>query len=152
MQLRKGSIFLFLLLTFSLLATVCSVVADTGTYPIQPLQQQTIKLNLNNGDSVTGTIVVNGQGMIDFWISDPQGMNVTNYSNAGQTSFSINAQTSGTFTFHMFNPSADSSISVTINYNPNYTILGMPQELFLLLVIVGIALLLVVVWALSSKV
>ena len=152
MQLRKGSIPLFLLLTFSLLATVRSVVADTATYPIQPLQQQTITLTLNNGDSVTGTIVVNGQGMIDFWISDPQGMNVTNYSNAGQTSFSINAQTSGTFTFHMFNPSADSSISVTINYNPNYTILGMPQELFLLLVIVGIALLLVVVWALSSKV
>jgi len=152
MQLRKGSIPLFLLLTFSLLATVRSVVADTATYQIQPLQQQTITLTLNNGDSVTGTIVVNGQGMIDFWISDPQGMNVTNYSNAGQTSFSINAQTSGTFTFHMFNPSADSSISVTINYNPNYTILGMPQELFLLLVIVGIALLLVVVWALSSKV
>ena len=152
MRLRKGSIFLFLLLTFSLLATVCSVVADTGTYPIQPLQQQTIKLNLDNGDSVTGTIVVNGQGMIDFWISDPQGMNVTNYSNTGQTSFSINAQTSGTFTFHMFNPSADSSISVTINYNPNYTILGMPQELFLLLVIVGVALLLIIVWALSSKV
>ena len=152
MQLRKGSIPLFLLLTFSLLATVRSVVADTATYPIQPLQQQTITLTLNNGDSVTGTIVVNGQGMIDFWISDPQGMNVTNYSNAGQTSFSINAQTSGTFTFHMFNPSADSSISVTINYNPNFTILGMPQELFLLLVIVGVALLLVVVWALSSKV
>ena len=151
MQFRKGSILLFLLLTFCLLSTSYLVNADTGTFQVQPLQQQTITLNLNNGDSVTGTIVVNGQGMIDFWISDPQGMNVTNYGNVGQTDFSMNAQTSGNFTLHMFNPSANSSVSATINYNPNYTILGMPQELFLLLVIVGIALLLIVVWALSSK-
>ena len=151
MQFRKGSILLFFLLTFCLLSTSCLVNADTGTFQIQPLQQQTITLNLNNGDSVTGTVVVNGQGVIDFWISDPQGTNATNYSNVGQTGFSMNAQTSGNFTLHMFNTSTNSSVSATINYNPNYTILGMPQELFLLLVIVGIALLLIVVWALSSK-
>ena len=151
MQFRKGNILLFFLLTLCLLSTSCLVNADTGTFQIQPLQQQTITLNLNNGDSVTGTVVVNGQGVIDFWISDPQGTNVTNYGNVGQTGFSMNAQTSGNFTLHMFNPDANSSVSATINYNPNYTIMGMPQELFLLLVIVGIALLLIVVWALSSK-
>jgi hypothetical protein len=151
MQFKKGSIPLFLLLTFSLFATVCSVIADTRTCEIEPQQQQTITLNLNNGDSVSGTIVVNGQGLIHFWISDPQGMNVTDYGNVGKTDFSLNAQTSGTFTLHMFNTSPDSSVSATINYNATYRILGMPQELFLLLVIVGVALLLIIVWALSSR-
>jgi hypothetical protein len=151
MQLKKGSLPLFLLLTLSLLATACTVSADIGTFQILPLQQQTITLNLNNGDSVSGTVVVNGQGLIDFWISDPQDINVTNYGNVGQTDFSMNAQTSGTFTLHMLNTSADSSVSVTINYNATYRILGMPQELFLVLVIVGIALLFIIVWALSSR-
>jgi len=152
MRLAKRGIPLFLFMTSCLLAATYSVNADTGTYLIQPLQQQTITLNLNNGDSVTGTIVVNGQGSIDFWISDPQGVNITNYNNVGQTDFSMSAQTSGNFTIHIFNTGADSSVSATINYNPNYTILGIPQELFLLLVIVGVALLLIIVWALSSKI
>lgn len=152
MQPRKNSILLFLLLTASLFVIICPVIAETGTYQIQPQQQKTVSLSLNSGDSVTGSIVVNGEGAIDFWISDQRGMNVTSHGNVGQTEFSLNAQNSGTFTFHIFNRSTDSSVRTTLNYNATHRIFGMPQEMFLLLVIVGIVLLLIAVWAVLSKI
>lgn len=152
MQPRNNGILLFLLLAASLFVIICPVIAETGTYQIQPQQQKTISLSLNSGDSVTGSIVVNGEGSLDFWISDPQGMNVTSHSNIGQTDFSLNAQTSGTFTSHIFNRSTDSSVTAILNYNTTRRIFGMPQEMFLLLVIVGVVLLLIAVWAVLSKI
>ncbi len=149
MRLKVNSVPLFLLVVASLLAIVCPAFAETGTYQIPPQQQQIIQLNLNSGDSASGSIVVNGGGNVDFWISDPQGMNVTTYS--GQTEFSLDANTSGYFAFHMFNTSTDTSVSVTLNYNVVHEIFGMSQEMFLLLVIVGVALLMIIVWAIMSK-
>jgi uncharacterized membrane protein YdbT with pleckstrin-like domain len=151
MQPRKNNIPLFLFLTAYFFIVICPAIAETGTYQIQPQQQRTVSLSLNNGDSVTGSIVVNGEGSIDFWISDSQGMNVTYYNNIGQTEFSLNAQTSGTFTFHILNRSTDSSVTATLNYNATHRIFGIPQEMFLLLVVVGIVLLLIIVWAVLSK-
>ena len=146
---KVTSVPLFLLVVASLLAIVCPAFAETGTYQVPPQQQQIIPITLNSGDSASGSLVVNGRGNVDFWISDPQGNNVTTYS--GQTEFSLDANTSGTFAFHIFNLSTDASVSVTLNYNVVYEIFGMPQEMFILLVIVGVALLMIIVWATMSK-
>lgn len=155
MQPRKNNLLLFLLLAVSLFVFVCPVIAETGTFQnIPPHQQRTVLISLNNGDSVTGSIVVNGEGAIDFWVSDPQNNNVTSatHNNIGQTDFSLTAQSSGTFTFHIFNRSTDSNVTVTLNYNATRRIFGIPQEMFLLLVIVGVVLLLIVAWAVLSKI
>ena len=152
MQLnRKKSILLFLLLGLFLNTIVYTANAETGTFEISPQQQQVVSINLNNGDSASGTIVVNGEGAIDFWITDPQGNNVTVHGNTGQAQFSLDAKTSGTFQFHIFNKSASSNVTATLNYNVVRRIFGMPQEMFLLLVIVAVVLLLIVIWAVMSK-
>jgi hypothetical protein len=130
---------------------ISQAVAETSTYQIPAQQQRLISFNLNNGDSASGTIILNGAGSVDFWISDPQNRNVTAYTNIGQTEFSINAEISGTFFFHIFNKSID-SVSATLNYNVVHRIFGMPQEIFLLLVIVGVLLLLIIFWAILSKI
>ena len=96
--------------------------------------------------------MADGEGTFNFWISDPQSMNVTSYSNIGQTEFSLDAKTSGTFAFHILNRSTDASAAATLNYDVVRRVFGMPQEMFLLLVVVGVALLMITVWATMSKI
>jgi hypothetical protein len=154
MQSRKNNLLLLLLLAAYVFVFICPVIAETGTYQIQPQYQRTVSISLNSGDSVAGSIVVNGEGAIDFWVSDPQSNNVTSatHNNIGQTDFSLTAQSSGTFTFHIFNRSTGSSVTAMLNYNATHRIFGIPQEMFLLLVIVGVVLLLIVAWAVLSKI
>lgn len=151
MLYKKKIFLLFSFLSTFLFLVVSTAIAETGTYQIAPQQQKVISINLNSGDSASGTIVVNGEGAIDFWISDPQNMNVTTQSYIGHSEFSFTAETSGTFLFYMFNRSMESSVTVTLNYNVVHNIFGMPQEIFLLLLIVGVVLLLLVIWAILSK-
>jgi hypothetical protein len=154
MQLnKKNSLLLFLFLgIFLVMIIVYSANAETGTYEIQPQQQRIVSINLNSGDSVSGTVVVNGEGAVDFWISDPQGNNVTAHGNTGQEPFSLNAETSGTFQLHIFNRSTSSNVNAVLNYNVVHRIFGMPQEMFLLLVIVVVVFLLIIIYAAMSKI
>lgn len=147
MQHKKGTI---LLLSVFLLAVIAQVIADTATLEILSQQQRVVSFNLNSGDSASGTMVTNGAVTVDFWITDPQNRNVTVYSNVGNVQFSFEAQASGTFMFHIFNKNSETVLG-TLNYTLVHRIFGMPQETFLLLVIVGIVLLMLVVWALMSK-
>jgi len=138
----------FFAVVFSII--VYSAIAETGTFDILSQQQQIVTVNLNSGDKISGTVVVNGEGAIDFWISDPQNNNATAPTSVGQRTFSFTAESSGTFSLHLYNKEA-SSVSVTLNYNVSRQIFGMPQEIFLLIVIVGVILLLIIIWALLSK-
>jgi hypothetical protein len=140
----------FLLFSAFLLTVVVQVMADTATLEVPPQQQKLVYFNLDSGDSASGTIVINGGATVDFWITDPQNNNVTVYNNVGNAQFSFQAQTSGTFLCHVFNTGSD-TVQGTLNYTLEHQILGMPQETFLLLVIVGIVLLMLIVWALMSK-
>ena len=151
MQHKKISLLFSLFLSTLLFATISQAIAEQNKLQIPPKQEKTVSVSLNSGDSTSGTIVVDGEGSIDFWVSDPQNKNVTSSPNIGQTQFSLNAETSGTFTFHVFNI-GDSEVSATLNYNVVHRIFGMPQEMFLLLVIVGVVLLMLIIWAVMSKV
>jgi hypothetical protein len=151
MQHRKTSFPLFLFLFTILFAIILQASAETNKLQIPPKQEKIVSVNLNSGDSASGTVVVNGEGSVDFWVSDPQNKNVTEpYINIGQTQFSLTAETSGTFTFHVFNR-GDDNVDVTLNYSVVRRIFGMPQEIFLLLVIVGVVLLMLIIWAVMSK-
>jgi hypothetical protein len=151
MRTKKKALIFTLFFAICLFATVNQVNAETKTFTVLPCQQEIISLNLNAGDSASGSIVVNGEKAVDFWVSDPHNDNVTLYPNVGHADFSFTAETTGTFLIHLFNRATDSSVTVTINYNAVHRIFGMPQEMFLLIVIVGIVLLLLAVWAILSK-
>ena len=151
MQHKKTSLILFLFLFMLLFAIIPQANAETKPLKLPPKQDTTISVNLNSGDSMSGTVVVNGEGSVDFWVSDPQNGNATSSNNIRYTQFSITAETSGTFTFHMFNR-GDNEVTLTLNYNAVRRIFGMPQEIFLLLVIAGIVLLMLIIWAVMSKV
>jgi len=147
----KTAIFFFVLF-FALISpfAVGFVFAETVTYDVFLQQQQIVTVSLNAGDKMAGTALVNGEGTIVFWISDPHNHNVTVPSSVGQKTFSLTAETSGVFSVHLYNSGA-SAVSVTLNFNVSHQIFGMPQEIFLLMVIVGGILLLIVFWAILSK-
>ncbi|MGQ9565970.1 MAG: emp24/gp25L/p24 family protein [Candidatus Bathyarchaeales archaeon] len=147
----KTAIFFFVLF-FTLVSSfvVGFLFAETATYDVLPQQQQIVTVNLNAGDKIAGTILVNGEGTIAFWISDPQNNNVTVSSSVGQKTFSLTAETSGTFSVHLYNEGV-SVVSVTLNFNVAHQIFGVPHEIFLLMVIVGIVLLLIMFWAILAK-
>jgi hypothetical protein len=147
---RKMNPFVFLLLSAFTLAVIAQATADTTLLDVSSQQQKVVYFSLNSGDSASGTLVTDGGATVDFWITDPQNRNVTVYSNVGNVQFSFEAQASGTFLFHIFNKNPD-TVQGTLNYTLVHRIFGMPQETFLLLVIVGIVLLMLIVWALMSK-
>jgi hypothetical protein len=150
-RLRKTIPLFTLFLIVCLSIVIHQATAETKTYTILPQQEEIIALNLNTGDSASGSISVNGDRAVDFWISDPQNTNVTTHNNTGHANFVFTAETSGTFLIHLYNRATDSSLTVTLNYNAVHKIFGMPQEMFLLLLIIGVILLLLVFWAILSK-
>jgi len=145
----RGILTLLFLFSFAF-AVVVQVMADTVALQVLPQEQKVVSFSLNSGDSASGIMVTNGAVNVDFWISDPQNRNVTVYSSVGSVDFSFVAQTSGTFQFHVFNKNAETVVG-TLNYTLVHRIFGVPQEIFLLLVIVGIVLLMVIAWAVMAK-
>jgi hypothetical protein len=140
----------FLLLSAFLFIAVLPTMADTTSFEILPQQQRAFSFDLSSGDSSSGTMVTNGALTVDFWITDALNNNVTAYSSTGSADFSFEAHTSGTFQFHIFNRNSQ-TVQGTLNYDIVHRIFGIPQEMFLLLLIVGIVLLMLIIWGLMSK-
>jgi hypothetical protein len=101
--------------------TVCVHASTTFTVP--PLSEQTEKVNLNQGDSVKGTISVSGgTGTgVDFMVSDPNGKEMLSYNYTTYTTFSFSASITGTYTLSFDNSfcSCEGGKNVTLNYSVN---------------------------------
>lgn len=140
----------FLFLSISILALIPLAMADTAALQVLPKQEKVIAFNLSAGDAASVTLVMNSAATVDFWITDPQNRNTTVQSHVGNAEYSFDAQTSGTYLFHVYNRNSETALG-TLNYTLVHRILGMPQEIFLLLVIVVIVFIMLFVWAAMSK-
>jgi len=141
---KKNVLLLLVLLSLSLIVGV----ARAETFTVPPPQEITRTIGLSNGDRVSGSIsVVGGSGNdIDFYVTDPDGNVILRYDRITQTSFSFSASTTGTYTMHFDNSfSIFSSKSVTLDYTVTESILGLPQEYFLILLGLIVVLIVVVV-------
>lgn len=123
-------------------------IARAETFTVSPHQEITRPIGLSNGDRVSGSIsVVGGSGNdIDFYVTDPNGNIILRYDRVTQTSFSFSASTTGTYTMRFDNSfSIFSTKSVTLDYTVTESILGLPQEYFLVLLGLIVVLIVVVV-------
>ena len=139
-------------LCFLLLVLVCgSAKAYSETLKV-PGQGSTSRIeNLNEGDQVMGRIILVGDS-VNFSVSGPDSETILNYTVTGLAEFSFSAIKAGRYVFLFENFSSGDDKSVALNYSIQNYIFGLPQEYFLLLVIVGIVLVAVVVFAsLSPK-
>lgn len=123
----KLSIASITLLSLLLLGSFLAFACATQTFTVPNLTMQTVSLNLNQGDKVTGSITVSGGSGNDvtFTIQDPNGNTVKSYSHTTSNSFEFTASESGTYKLVFDNTfSLLSSKSVTLDYSVQSAIVG----------------------------
>jgi hypothetical protein len=118
----KVSTLLLTLLLFFAFALASPVNASTVQQcNVSAGSQCTLTFNLNNGDSVSGSIsVTGGSGNdINFYITNPTGGQIYNAGRvSGGTSFSFTADSSGAYILHFDNSfSLLSSKQITVSYD-----------------------------------
>jgi len=150
MQSKNALLLMLFLLIASLVA--CSVEAGTENFAVPPETKVTKPLNLQEDDRVAISFTVIGQttSALDFYITDPSGKIVIQHESAGQRSFSLHAKTSGVYTFHFDNACMEEKM-VTLNYDVQHYILGIPQTFFYVLVIAVISVIGIAFFVLLGK-
>ena len=152
---------IFVLIVFLLLLASLTVVvhAQQQTFTVPPLSEKTVNVNLNQGDSVNGTVSVSGgTGTgVDFMVSDPNGKELLSYNYTSYTSFSFSASITGTYILSFDNSfcSCVGGKTVTLNYSVNDKPVqvssqggsngGFPFVIIIILVMVVVAIAVVVI-------
>ena len=139
-------------LAFTLVSVIISALVIAGipvltfgtntSFTLQPLEEHTITLSLQQADGVSGsfsTVSDDGTG-INFHVTDPYNNTILHYDGVLQRSFSFTAEVDGDFQLHFNNTlSAGSRKTVSLNYDVTHYIMGLPQEQFLMIVVVAVA-------------
>jgi hypothetical protein len=137
------------LIALVLLAGV--VNAYSNTFELPAGNSVTKEVDLNAEDVVSGRVTIVGKA-INFSVSDPDDIVISNYTVNGPLDFSFTAAKVGTYRFSFENLYSEEATFVTLNYNVQHYIFGFPQEFALLFIIVGVALVGVVIFiAMSPK-
>lgn len=106
-----------------LLSSLVAFVQASQTFTIPPLSEKTVSVNLNQGDSVSGTFSVSGgTGIgIDFMVTDPNGEQLLSYNYTSFTNFSFSASINGTYLLSFDNSfcSCYGGKNVTLDYSVN---------------------------------
>lgn len=148
---KSACTFAALILVSSMFMFVAIAAADNASFIVQPQKEHVVTLSLHETDSVSGSFSVasNDETGINFYVSDPQGTTILTYNNVLQRSFAFTAESTGDYLLH-FDNSLSSSLgkTVALNYNITRYIMGIPQEQFLLLVVVAFALIGIIAYAL----
>ena len=120
------------------------------SFTLQPLEERTVTLSLRLDDGVSGsfsTVSDDGTG-VNFHVTDPYNNTILHYEDVLQRSFSFTAEAEGDFQLHFDNSlSAAYRKTVSLNYDVTHYILGLPQEQFLMIVIVAVAVVGLVLYA-----
>jgi emp24/gp25L/p24 family/GOLD len=140
-------------ITFASAFTIIGVLVIVGilvpafgtntSFTLQPLEERTVTLSLKLDDGVSGsfsTVSDDGTG-VNFHVTDPYNNTILHYEDVLQRSFSFTAETEGDFQLHFDNSlSAAYRKTISLNYDVTHYIMGLPQEQFLMIVIVAVAL------------
>ena len=157
---------IFVLIVFLvLLSSLTAFVSASQTFTVPPLSQQTVNVNLIQGDSVNGTVSASGgTGTgVDFKVTDPNEKELLSYNYTTYTSFSFLASINGTYILSFNNSfcSCAGGKNVTLDYSVNDKSVqvssqegsneGFPIMITLILVIIIIAITAVVILTRSLR-
>jgi hypothetical protein len=152
MQLKNAAL---PLIFFLLIASIISYSANATTenFTVAPESEVTKSLNLQKDDRVAIGFTVVGQttSALGFYVTDPNGNTVIQYGKVGQKSFSLHATIPGVYTLHFDNSLWQEEKMVTLNYDVQHYILGLPQTLFYVLVIAVISVIGIALFVLLGK-
>jgi len=139
-QFRKPLIRLFFWATIlSMLVQV--VEATTMNFTVQGDEEVTRSISLEVDDRVLIKFTVVGQttSTLNFYMSYPNGT-VKDFGKVGSVNYPFVCEVSGKYVLHFSNVDSSGDKLVTLDYEIQHYILGIPQMLFLAIVIVLICL------------
>ena len=114
---------LALIVFLVLLSSLTAFVHASQTFTVPPLSEQTVNVNLSQGDFVNGTVSVSGgTGTgVDFMVTDPNGKELLSYNYTCFTNFSFSASITGTYLLSFDNSfcSCYGGKNVTLDYSVN---------------------------------
>lgn len=146
-------------LTCSLLAAtivlllIPTVSATAESFTVHAGQEETRFLKLVADDHVQIRFTVTGQttNVLDSYITDPPGNVMQNFGTTGNVNYAFVCSQEGEYKLHFSNVASTEDKLVSLDYEIQPYIFGMPQMLFLTLIVVGICIAAVAVFILMSK-
>jgi hypothetical protein len=110
-----------------------------------------ISLVVDDRVSIEFTIVGQTKSELDFYITDPQGNVTVEYSQVGTVKHCFACDKAGEYIMHFSNTDQAEDKLVTLNYEVQHYIFGMPQTLFLTILIALVCVGAVAAFALIGK-
>jgi hypothetical protein len=138
-------------LLICLLVGTSMATAETITVPAGQIISRNV--NLNAEDEVSGRISVLGgesEG-VNFTVTGPSDQVVLPSQRVIVADFKFSASEKGTYLFIFDNSLSSVDKTVSFNYDVKHYWFGMPQEVFLMIIVVLVGALALVVYAMASK-
>jgi len=149
----KKTSFCFLLVVIVVGILVHFAVATTVQFTVPSGEEVPRTLNLAVDDHVLVSFTVVGQteSTLDFWITDPNGNVTAAFSRQGDVHYSFVCVESGDYVLHFSNVYSSQNKFVALDYEIQHYILGIPQMLFLTVIIAVVCVAMVAVFILMGK-
>lgn len=149
---KKASI-CFLLVVMVAAVLVRFVAATTVQFTVPSGEEVLRPVNLAVDDHVLVSFTVVGQteSTLDFCITDPDGNVTAEFSRQGYVRYSFVCEEPGDYVLHFSNVYSSESKFVALDYEVQHYILGIPQMLFLTVVIVVVCVAAVAVFVLMGN-
>lgn len=143
--------FLFIVAVLSILvqttkATTLNFTVKKGEEVLKPIQ-----LSVEDRVSVKFTVAGKSESSIDFYITDPYGDVKVEYRQLGYVDYRFVCEEAGEYVLHFSNTDMIEDKLVVLNYEIQHYIFGIPQMLFLTIIIVLVCMAAVATFILLGK-
>jgi hypothetical protein len=151
LSFRKSCAF-FLVILVVLIASAGFVEATTATLTVKAGEEATHVIKLSVDDRVLVRFTIAGQesDTLRFSLGFPNGT-LLDFGEIGTLSHSFICDAEGEYTLHFLNDDSTEGKLVTLDYEIDHYIFGIPQMLFLALVIAVVCVAMVAVYILMGK-
>jgi multisubunit Na+/H+ antiporter MnhC subunit len=127
--------------------------ATAESFTVRAGQEEIRHLTLAAEDHVQIRFVVTGQAAnaLSFYITEPDGNVFANFGDTGNLNYAFVCPKKGEYTLHFYSAASTEDTLVSLDCEIQHYILGMPQMLFLTLIVVGLCVAAVAIFILMSK-
>jgi hypothetical protein len=145
---------LHVLLAATLIVLLVSSVKATSmsfTVPAGQVEIKTVDLAAEDHVTITFSVTDQDASGLDFYILDPQGNVQEMFNSTSSVNYQFVCSQAGQYELCFSNTGSAQDKLVSLDYEVEHYIFGMPQMLFLTLIVVGICLAMVAVFVLMGK-
>jgi hypothetical protein len=142
--------FLLLAITFSILVKAAEATAMNFTVHGDEEISKSLSLAVEDHVLIRFTVVGGSENSIHFYIAYPNGTE-KNFGDVGDFNFNFVCDAEGEYVLHFSNAGSSADKSVTLDYEIDHYILGIPQMLFLALIVVIVCVAAVAVFIFMGK-